>query len=121
MPVVYLGSSLALAAFELLVHIDYERALAKYIAIPVDFDEDLAMRVDLSRLPANWRSPEGVEYTQALGDAWVKRGASAILEVPSRVIPLESNYVLNPDHPNAQRITIGKRHDFRFDPRILKL
>ena len=119
-PVVYLGSSLALAAFEFLVHIDYERALQKMVAIPADFDGSLVLRVDVAALPADWQSPQGLAYTQGLGDAWVRQEASALLEVPSRVIPLESNYVLNPLHPGAHRITIGDRHVFGAGPRVLK-
>lgn len=118
-PVVYLGSSLALSAFELLVHIDHERALQEHVAIPVDFDDDLVLRIERAILPPDWHTPHGVEYTQALGDAWVKQEASAILEVPSRTIPLESNYLINPDHPDTPRITIGERHPFRYDPRVV--
>lgn len=119
-PVVYVGSSLALSALELLVHIDHERALQKMFAIPADVDDSLVLRVDGAALPADWQTPQGLAYTQRLGDAWVRREASALLEVPSRVIPLESNYVLNPHHPDAHRITIGDRYAFRFDSRVLK-
>ena len=118
--VVYLGGSLALAALELLVHIDYERALEEHVAIPVDFDEPLLLRVEESGLPESWNTPEGLAYTQALGDAWADRGASALLAVPSRVVPVERNYLLNPEHPDAERVAIGEPRPFRYDPRLLK-
>lgn len=118
--VVYLASSLALAALELLAHIDYERALKEHIAIPIDFDEALLLSVELAVLPESWGTPSGLAYTQALGDAWVERGASALLAVPSRVVPVERTYLFNPKHPNAEKVSVGQPQPFRYDPRVLK-
>lgn len=117
---VYLASSLALAALELLVHIDYERALRDHVAIPVDFDDNLLLRLDPDSLPDEWQAPGMLSATQAIGDAWVSRGASALLEVPSRVIPAEPNFLLNPQHPEAHLIQPGVPQALRFDPRLRK-
>ena len=44
-----------------------------------------------------------------------------MLRVPSVVVPLESNYVLNPRHPDfAPRVAIGPPLPFPFDPRLKK-
>ena len=115
---VYLASSLSLAALELLAHIDYERALNEFKAISVDFDESLLLSVEAASLPANWG--ENLASTQALGNAWVERQASALLAVPSRIVPVERNYLLNPAHPDADRIRPGEPRPFRYDPRVLK-
>lgn len=118
--VVYLGGSLALAALELLVHIDYERALQEHIAIPVDFPAELVLNVETSSLPEDWHTSHGLRFTQDLGDAWVRQGASALLVVPSRIINDESNYLLNPKHPEFMHVVIGSPRTFRFDARLLK-
>ena len=115
---VYLASSLALAALELLAHIDYERALQEFKATEVDFDETLLLNVDPASFPENWGYT--LSYTQAIGDAWVERSASAVLSVPSRVVPIERNYLLNPAHPDMKRVWIGNPRPFRYDPRVLK-
>ena len=115
---VYLASSLSLAALELLAHIDYERALSEFKAVSVDFDETLLLSVDAVSLPKNWG--EDLAYTQALGNTWVERKASALLAVPSRIVPVERNYLLNPAHPDADRIRLGEPQPFRYDPRVLK-
>ena len=117
---VYLASSLALAALELLVHIDYERALSDYLAIPVDFGESLVLNVDPDSLPEDWTRPEALPQTRALGDAWVNSKASALLRVRSVVVPAESNYLFNPTHPDAPLVRIGKPEPFRYDPRLFK-
>lgn len=120
MSVVYLASSLALAALELLVHIDYSRALTQHVAIPVTFDASLVLRVRPSDLPADWPDIGGVPETQALGAAWVREASSALLAVPSAVVPHEVNYLLNPLHPQAGEVQAGSPEPFRYDPRLLK-
>ena len=118
--VVYLASSLALAALELLAHIDYERALKEHVAIPIDFDETLLLSVEPATLPEGWGTPAGLAYTQALGNAWLEQGASALLAVPSRVVPVERTYLFNPKHPDAETVNIGQPQPFRYDPRPLE-
>jgi RES domain-containing protein len=54
-----------------------------------------------------------------LGDRWAAELRSPVLEVPSVLIPEESNYILNPLHPDFSRIAIGEPQDFVFDPRLL--
>ena len=89
---VHLVSSLSLAALELLAHIDYERALSKFSAVSVDFDETLLLSVDAASLPEHWG--EDLACTQAFGNVWVERKASALLAVPSRVVPVERTQLL---------------------------
>ena len=117
---VYLASSLALAALELLVHIDYEQALREHIAISVTFESDLVLSVKPQDLPATDSRMGAVAKTRALGDAWVRSEASVLLKVPSIVVPAEDNYLFNPKHPGAAELSIGDAEVFRYDPRLLK-
>jgi RES domain-containing protein len=55
-----------------------------------------------------------------MGDRWVKKQSSAILTVPSIVVPDEYNYLLNPTHPDFAKIEIGKPIIYYFDPRLTK-
>lgn len=115
----YLGGSLALTALELLVHLDHERALKEFVAIPVEFDSDIVLDVQASDLPEAWGARASLAHTQAVGDAWIARSASAILAVPSRVVPEETNYLYNPDQADAGGVRIGRPRPFRYDPRLL--
>jgi RES domain-containing protein len=49
----------------------------------------------------------------------VKESRSAVLELPSVIIPAEPNYLLNPTHSDFKRIRIGKPTSFSFDPRLI--
>lgn len=47
--------------------------------------------------------------------------ASAILAVPSVLIPEETNYLLNPAHPDFKKVKIGEPEVFTFNYRIARL
>lgn len=117
--VVYTSGSLSLATLELLVHLhDFATIHDRYRAIPVEFDETLVQTVDVDTLPTRWNAPQLIADTQILGDTWAAAGASAALRVPSAIVPSESNYVLNPRHPDFRRIAVHPDFDLEIDPRL---
>ena len=77
---------------------------------------------DLSEvdLPEDWNSRPISPSTRAIGDRWVKKLSSAVLRVPSIVVPDEFNYLLNPIHPDFAKIEIGKPIAYFFNPRLMK-
>lgn len=117
--VIYLAQSQALAALEMLVHLEAADALRHYQVCAVTFPETLVQRVDPATLPTTWRRDPPPRKLQRLGDAWVAAAGSAILQVPSAVVPAESNFLLNPAHPDFPRVTIARPQPFRFDRRLL--
>ncbi|MCB1228081.1 MAG: RES family NAD+ phosphorylase [Verrucomicrobiales bacterium] len=114
--VVYTSGSKALAALESLVHLN-PPVIFKYVAIPIEFDDTLVEKV--TELPADWTEEPPPPATKDIGDLWVKEARSAVLELPSVIIPGEPNYLLNPAHPDFKKITIGMPEPFSFDPRLL--
>lgn len=118
--VVYTAASPALAALELLVHFGSSGVLAAYVSIACSFEEAVVLRLDRARLPKDWRSSPAVPELALVGDAWLKDGTSAVLEVPNAIIPAESNYLLNPHHADFESIDIGKPQPFEFDLRLLR-
>ncbi|VGO22495.1 RES family NAD+ phosphorylase [Pontiella sulfatireligans] len=119
-PVVYAAESKALAALEILVHIIDDSLMDEYLCIPVRFDPRLAKLLDLKSLPDDWRKTPPGASTQGLGDAWVADNLSVVLEVPSVLIPGESNYLINPRHPNFGKLQVGAPEPFEFDPRLMR-
>ncbi len=116
--VVYVSSSRSLAALELLVHLEIAEALEHYVVIEVRIPAQAITRLDRRRLPPDWRNDPPPDAVRALGDAWVQAASSVALEVPSVVVPEETNYLLNPAHPSFQRIAIGRPRPFRYDARL---
>ena len=117
---VYTAGSLALAAFEMLVHLESEHLLDRYLAIPVKIPAAQIARIPPDDLPGDWRLDPVPRSTQTLGSRWAESARSVALEVPSTVVPQENNYLLNPLHPRFGEIEIGEAEPFGFDPRVLK-
>jgi RES domain-containing protein len=116
--VVYLSDSPALAALEVLVNTRSEEDLQDYLILEVSFDEALVETYAPEDLPANWNQLKPPVSTQAIGDRWANEGRSPLLRVPSAVIPQQSNFLLNPLHPDMNKLEVGELAPFRFDPRL---
>ncbi len=116
-PVVYASFTKSLAALETLVHLTAP-VTAKYVAFQLRFDQALVEKSLRAKLPSGWDTEPPPPAAQNIGDMWVKAARSAILALPS-VITGETNYLLNPVHPNFKRIAISKPKPFTFDPRLL--
>ncbi|PYS55522.1 MAG: hypothetical protein DMG13_03660 [Acidobacteria bacterium] len=116
--VVYGSQHKSLAALEHLVHLN-PRTGNRFKAFSFHFPDSLMNSIAPRDLPKDWRQEPPPPSTQRFGDAWVRQARSAVLAVPSIIIPEELNYVLNPAHADFQKITIAKSQDFVFDPRLL--
>lgn len=114
--VVYTSGSKALAALETLVHLN-PPVIFQYVAIPIEIDDAFVEKA--TALPADWTEEPPPPATKEIGDLWAKEARSAVLALPSVIIPGEPNYLLNPAHPDFKKITIGKPEPFSFDPRLL--
>jgi RES domain-containing protein len=120
-PIVYTAGSLALAALEILANIpDEQLARQSFVALPAAFDEKMALRIDISALPENWSTYPAPLATKDLGTQWVEGGESAVLAVPSAIIPIDLNYLINPRHTDFFQISIGRPETFVLDQRLLR-
>ncbi|MFD0892079.1 RES family NAD+ phosphorylase [Luteolibacter ambystomatis] len=116
---VYAASSISLATLEILVHTDdVSMIMGQYSTIPIGIPEALILRVLSKDLPAGWFSPEPPSATQIFGDEWIRSGRSAVMAVPSAVTNEESNYLLNPAHPDFAALSIGQAGLLRLDTRL---
>jgi RES domain-containing protein len=118
--VVYTSATLSLAAMEMLVHLQLAEVLAAYVVRSIQFEDAMVTTLTEADLPGDWnRNPPPLSI-QRIGDDWVAGAASAVLRVPSVIVPSESNYLLNPNHPDFARIRLNVEESFKFDPRLLK-
>jgi RES domain-containing protein len=115
---VYASATRSLAALETLVHINPLLPL-KHGIYQAEFDDKLVESVSPGKLPAGWDAEPPGPASMNIGDRWAKGLRSAVLAVPS-VITAETNYLLNPAHPDFKKIKVGKPEPFTFDPRLLK-
>ena len=117
-PIVYLAESPPGALIEILVHQEIASPAAlpdRYRLLTVAVEDGL-LPLDAPSLSPDW--PERTEVTRALGDAWLANGQSALLRVPSAIMPDVYNVLLNPLHPDAGKLRITDVQDVPFDPRL---
>ena len=118
---IYAAGSLALAAMEVLVHLDSADVLGEqFCYFKMEIPAGLCIALDKSILHKAWDQDPPTVQTKQIGDDWVRSGASAVIAVPSSIIKSETNFLLNPSHPDFARITIGSQERFAFDPRLVK-
>lgn len=117
--VIYTAEHASLAVLEVLVHLESSIPLTAYSLVKVEFEESLIEELDVEELPPDWRiSPPPVDV-QSIGDQWIDEVRSAVLKVPSAVLPIESVYLLNPRHPEFESVRISAAIPFSFDKRLL--
>lgn len=108
------------AVLEMLVHVDSDLLPLDLMALSAEFSSNLTVRtVAEEELPRDWRVYPAPESTQALGTAWAHSGDTAVLSVPSVVVPNERNYLLNSAHPDFSKITWSAPRPFHWDARLL--
>lgn len=120
--IVYLSSTPASALLEILVHLEIEEGhlprFYKLLEIQVPDDVTIEKLEGWAKLPKGWPGKQAV--TRALGDQWLNRNSSALLQIPSALVPRTSNFLLNPLHPDAAKIQVASVSRQGQDRRLLQ-
>lgn len=117
--VIYTASSRALACLENVVHRSGEGLNSLFKIVTIDIPEDVSVeKVSLEDLSQNWFEFNNYPECQKVGNLWLGKAFSCVLEVPSAVIPDEKNYILNTNHQEFEKVSIKNVDDFKFDPRL---
>ena len=112
-PMLYASTALSLACLELLVHLSAEQ-------IPLDYvytAAEIPMDPELHDFRGSLRDAEA---TRRYGHAWSRAQSSLAIYVPSVIIPVEYNVLLNPLHATFQNTMWDAPQKFEFDPRLLR-
>lgn len=117
--VAYASESVALATLEVLVGLQKSSVLASYSLVSAQVDETTVEPLSNASLPGNWRSHPPPPDTQTIGDRWVLERRSLVLKVPSAIIEGESNYLINPAHPDFGAVVISAPTAYAFDTRLI--
>jgi RES domain-containing protein len=119
-PVVYGSEHLSLAVLEFRVNQGGYDPDDQYVYFQFEFAEALVERVETP--PADWltrfKEDGSITAAQAFGEKWFLQKRSAILSVPSAVIRIERNFVLNPQHPDFAKVAVSSAATLDLDPRL---
>jgi len=117
---VYTDESRALAMLEVSVHLDLSEDLPTdryYVEIEIP-KKITIQEVKIEDLPEDWNANPPTITTQTIGDDFVYQNESAILKVPSSIVPQEFNYLINPNHPDVKKIKVIGKTSMNFDTRL---
>lgn len=125
LPVLYCAESIALATLETFVHLDSGSLPLKRYLVRIDVPDklwDQATLLQSSSLTVGWEAEPPGKVSLDIGGAWLSSpGGSLLLRVPSVIVPLEFNVLINPRHQDAAGLTIIKERKWTYDVRMVKL
>jgi RES domain-containing protein len=102
------------------LELDAARLPPNYTMLKVEAPDDVQVRrIDPALLPEGW--PRDVSISRNRGDEWLASGESALLEVPSAILPETLNVLLNPHHPDASRVKVVWQRAYPYDRRFFRV
>jgi len=117
MPAVYTTEHISLAVLEILVHIKTLQTPLNYYLITLEIPLSTALvSIDNKKMKRNWK--DDPSYLQSIGDEFLHSKKSLVLKVPSAIIEVENNFIINPAHPDIEKIKILSAENFIFDKRL---
>jgi RES domain-containing protein len=116
--IVYCSQHLSLAALEILVHTRPVTIPGKFRAFRLVWNEALMISLNESELSRGWNADPPGSASKRIGNEWIKNARSAVLALPSVIVPHERTFLLNPRHGDFPKIKITDRGDFFLDPRL---
>lgn len=118
---IYTACSRSLACLESVVHRGSSDFVIPFILMEITIPDELEiLEISVSDLPEGWNrnGDPGYRKCQQFGDDWITENRSAVLKVPSAIIPKESNFLINQNHTDFKKISIKSQEPFIFDDRI---
>ncbi len=117
--IVYLADHPSSALLEMLVHMDRDLIPLTYQLLRIDIPPEVKIEAVMAGdLPGNWRADTMI--SREIGDRWLDQSTSTLLEVPSAISEQGMNFLLNPAHPDAVKVTVAEIFHAPFDARLLK-
>jgi RES domain-containing protein len=122
LPVLYCADTPSLACLETLVHLGAGGLPFNRYLVAIDVPDPI-WRVreahTSASLAVGWDACPAGKVSLDFGDAWLKSNRSAVMAVPSAIVPEDSVILINPQHPDSAGITASKTRKWLYDPRLL--
>lgn len=121
-PVIYVSESLALSVLEKFVHLGFDSSRIKFIYFKIEIPASVSIaKLKIADLPIDWTEEPPRNSTKEIGSNWARENSTAVLRVPSVLVPRSWNYLLNPSHGDFKKIRISEPIPFVFDDRMWKV
>ena len=114
----YTTESPALSLLEVLVHIN-PKLIPPYWLVTIEVPDSIrTYRAD--ELPVGWRASGSAQPlpSQTFLLNWLRVPDTLLVEVPSTVVPIMTNYLINPRHPLFDACRVVHSEPFAIDERL---
>jgi len=118
-PAVYLASSRSLAILEVLVHLQPLMIPNDFCLVEVEVPDNSISQVFADDLPANWKDISPPAILKQIGNNFLENKKYLMLKVPSSIVPMEHNYLVNVLHPDMKKVKVLSKESFDFDSRLV--
>lgn len=117
----YCSTHISLSTLETFVHLRAGGLPLNRFLVEIDVPEDVWKRAeDMRHPPIGWQAIPPVATSLDAGDKWLKANTSALMVVPSVIVPEEYNVLINPLHPDTKRLQARKLRRWTYDARLSK-
>lgn len=117
-PLIYVSATPELAHSEYMIHQKFLPPPTCNLVTLQILDEHIT-KIAAETLPEGWRNYQNYGLTQKTTENWLNQQASLVLQVPSAIVPMSYNYLINPLHPDIEKVNIIQTEPFIFDERFL--
>jgi RES domain-containing protein len=118
-PAIYLASSRSLALLEVLVHLPPLMIPDNYCLVEIEVPDHSITPIAIEDLPNNWKDISPPLALKKTGDDFLKKQTHLLMKMPSSIVPMEYNYLLNTRHPGMEKVKVLKKEPFDFDERLV--
>lgn len=122
LPVIYTSENQSLACLETLVHLNAGGLPLNRYLVAITIHTAIwskAQTATPATLPIGWDAEPAARPSIQFGTHWLKSASSALLKVPSVIVPGELNILINPLHIDSSAITAQKLGRWLYDPRLV--
>lgn len=116
----YASLTPAMAMLEFLVHTIGTPGVRDAQLITIDIPTRRLPVINIDSLETGWDSPLGIPQTRKLGDSFVSKGRSLAIKVPAAILPSAFNFLINPQHKLADKLTVVEVTPLALDPRFFR-
>lgn len=115
--ILYTAATPSLALLESVVHLS-RIPVVEYCMICLEIPDTNIKKVNITELPYNWYFNPCPQDIAIIGDHFIKQNKYLGMEVPSVVIPEETNVLLNPNHADFSEVKVAYKRKIPIDQRF---
>ena len=117
--IIYTAESRALAMSEVLVHLIKQSKIRQdCMILEINLPHTSVIDVDANNLPEEWNKFPLHPETQNLGNQFIRNRKHLAMRVPSAIVKGDFNILINPYHPDFEKVEIIAASEFLFDDRF---